>query len=213
MTEEQNNLIQKYLDDNLAPEEILLFQKHFTNDKEFAAEIKQYTDLRVALKTISKTRIQAKKQSRIIKMMPLHYAIAASVALIIGIGSFFLFNNTPDTYNKELYASYYVNPIVNKPEVFTRSETNEIDPQLEEDFAHAIDLMEKNHFAEAQMILESMETASNSFFSDEVDWYRLLCLLRLGETEAAVELSAEILNSNSIYNEKARKIYNLIAAR
>jgi hypothetical protein len=208
ITQEQNELIQKYMEDNLTPDEVVLFQQYFKQDKDFAREIKEYTDLKVALKTISKSRINIRQQPKTRSIKPLFWSLAASIVLLIGIGSYFLFRNSQITPNDELFASLYSNPIENKTESYVRSADNTADAQVVEDFTHAINLMEKKHFSEAKTILESISYSPGMEIADHIDWYLLLCMIKLNQIDSAVQLSTEILNSNSIYNTQARIVYN-----
>jgi hypothetical protein len=208
ITKEQTELLNNYLDDNLNEEDIKAFKLAFETDKVFAREVKQYTNLKVALKSASRVRAAHKPATKIRPMLFYKLAAAASIALLFAISAYYFFTNTDQSINKQLYANYYENPSVNNPEIFTRSASNEIDPQFMEDFLLAINYMENKKFKPAKNLLNQLAQEHQNSLSDDIDWYLALCHLRLGETEPALELFTMILNSNSIHSLKARNIYS-----
>lgn len=208
---EDKDLLNNFLDDNLSPDEILLFKKKFNNDPAFAREVKQYTDMKLALRAASKVRVKAGLQTGrpagvSINLSARFWAIAASLALLIGIAAYQLLKPQASGQFKELYAMHYASPF-GEDEVLTRSGTENIDPDLLADFLQAIQLMESGKFAKADELLSTLDARPENPLTNEIEWYHALCTLRLGNKKLALDMFAYIQSSNSMYSEQARSIY------
>jgi len=66
ISKEELSLMHKYLDKELSDDEIPVFRMHYEKNPEFAREVKQYTDMKIALKTASNLRIKTGKRVKII---------------------------------------------------------------------------------------------------------------------------------------------------
>lgn len=212
ISKEELNLIHKYLEGNLLPEEITVFKNIFETNPEFAKEVKRYTDLKIALKTASSLRIKTGKRAKIIQLSWSKLALAASLAFLIVAGGYFAWNSLHHPMHQKLYASYYVNPFEEPANVVTRSETRQTDPKALEMFSMAIHHMEQNDFNKAIDLFESIKLVKDERFMDEIDWYLALCYLRTGNKVKAADLFMHILNSNSVHSPAARSIYQELMA-
>ena len=206
ITTDDNQLIDKYLDDRLTTEEIGTFRERFETNPFFAMEVKQHTDMRVALIAAAKHRTNISKVARVIQFRYAKLAIAASIVLFIGLAAYH-FLLKPDPYH-QLYANFYVNPFDNNNQLITRSAKTQADEIAFEKFHEAIALMENARFAEAIVILQKFDQLNQNSLTNEIDWYLALALLRDGQTDKARELFAKIFNSNSPFSDKALEIYN-----
>ncbi len=206
------NLVHKYLEDTLLPEEIPVFKNNFENNPEFAKEVKRYTDLKVALKTASSLRIKTGKRAKIVQLSWNRLALAASLAFLIVMGGYFTWNSLHQPMHQKIYASYYVNPFEEPTNVVTRSETRQTDPQALEKFSMAIHHMEQNEFNKAIDLFNSINFVNDERFMDEIDWYIALCYLRIGNEVKAADLFLQILNSNSVHSSAARSVYQELMA-
>jgi predicted negative regulator of RcsB-dependent stress response len=240
ISQEDISLIHKYLEDDLTQEDIPLFKKRFESNPEFAAEVKKYTDMSLALRSVHKMKLASDKDGRVIELpdpmswtsdlMPLSIkdkpentvsqsrlwfklAIAASLLLLISIGSIFVWQITRQPLHHQLFAAYYTNPLENEQEFLSRSETFGEDAAALEKFMRAIQYMEQNKFKTAVEMLESITHTRESRLMDEVEWYLALCYLRTGKKEKAINLFVDILNSQSIHNAAARNIYHELTER
>ena len=66
--------------------------------------------------------------------------------------------------------------------------------------------MGNNNHKEAKSVLSSIINNSNNLYIDRAQWYLALCYIKTEESEAAVRQLETIINSNSIYREKAKKL-------
>lgn len=212
ISKEELNLIHKYLEGNLLPEEIPVFKNYFENNPDFAQEVKRYTDLKIALKTASSFRIKTGKRAKIIQLSWRKLALAASLALLMVAGGYFTWNSLHQPMHQRLYANYYVNPFEEPTSVVTRSETMQADPQALELFSMAIHHMEQNQYRKAIDVFESIDHVTDQNLMDEIDWYLALCYLRIGDKVKAADLFVHILNSNSVHSMAARNVYQELMA-
>ena len=212
ISKEALSLIHKYLDNELSEEEIPVFQMHFQNNPEFAEEVKQYTDMKIALKTASSLRIRTGKRAKIIQLSWTRFALAASLAFLIAFGGYITWKSLQQPIHYKLYANYYVNPFEEETRVLARSETKQADPLHLEKFAMAIHFMEEKEFDKAIDLFESIGYVADENLMDEVDWYLALCYLRTGNKLQAADLFEQILNSNSVHSSAARNIYEELMA-
>jgi len=208
LSPEEIDLIHKYLENNLSQEEITVFKDKFNTNSEFAKEVKRYTDIGIALRTASSYRLRSGKKAKIIKISWMKMAVAASLALLIGLGGFFTWRSLQQPMHQKLYASYYDNPLENDKELIARSEISQADSKSFDKFVRAIELMEQKQFNKAIELLESINNIEDERLMDEVEWYLALSYLRADEKQKAIDLLTYILNSNSVHSHAARNIYN-----
>ena len=230
---DQNELLNKFLEDDLKKDELILFKEKFDNEPDFAHEVKQYVDMKLALKAASRVRLRAgfesnndRGESRWLtaaSIMPpaidngshkrlqsgRTWAIAASIAFIIGVAAYYLFQLQNPPQHKALFAMHYTNPF-ESDEVITRSDESDPDPLVLADFTLAIELMDNQKFKQAYTILSRLDAMPQNTLTEEIEWYYALCTLRLGKKETAIDMLAHIQSSNSYYSEQARSIYNVL---
>lgn len=212
LNKEDITLIDKYLDDELSADEIKLFKKHFETSSEFAKEVKQQTDLRVALKSLVKQRTQLKEKPKS-KKIPFGYyimAVAASVALLITFSIYreTIFGNSGPYQN--LYADFYQNPLEGNADFVMRSAESEADKQAIKKFKEAINLMENKKFEDATILLQELYQQNNDLLFDEASWYLALAYLQTEQVEKATGIFIDLYNSDSKFSEESFEIYNEI---
>lgn len=243
LTPQDITLINKYLDDSLEPDEIILFKNRFDQNKAFAIEVKQYTDITIALKSASKTKIQNHKADllnqtktphhketaafihpnlttnapskgiasiRKIEKRNFYIALAASFALLIGIGSYYIFRKNPASEYEQMFAQSYKNPLLNTMDFTTRAEASDTDPKLIREFELAISYIELRKFTDAKNVLEKLNDLPQNEISDDIQWYLSLCYVKLGKKETAINNLIQILNSDSFYSNDARILYQAL---
>lgn len=240
ISQENINLIHKYLEDDLDREDIPLFKNQFENNPEFAAEIKKYTDIRIALRSAVRMKLSSDKVGKVIEFPtpwpsvinelqapPAAYvyskfkktrmlkklAIAASIILLFGIGTLLTWQLSRQPLHQKLFATYYANPLEPEREFISRSETQPLDTAAFEKFKQAILHMEKKQFKEAIVLLESITHTQDSELMDEVEWYLALCYLQTGKKDKAIDWFIQILNSSSIHSSAARNIYHELTSQ
>ncbi len=205
LTKEENSLINNYLDNNLSKDEMKKFKERFDSNPAFAREVKQYTDVGIALKSISKYRKQSKPKSKKIPFRIYSIAIAASIVVLVAI-----YLNFPPglTYEQEIAQNYIENSNNSKPQKLVRSSTSQVDKLTLNKFPEAINFMEEGKFEEAIIILEMLYELNDNIIFDEVSWYLALAYLRTGKKDEANKIFIDLINSNSIYSNKSFEIFN-----
>jgi hypothetical protein len=213
LTKDEVTLIDNYLEDNLTQAEKQLFKERFEANPEFARQIKQYTNLRIALRSAAKYRtqqVQEKPRAKKIKMSYYFMAIAASIVILIGITLYLNGYFSPPGPYDNLYANFYQNPADINADIVVRSDESEADKLAKDKFIEAINLMENKEFAEAIIILEDLQTRSSSILYDEINWYLALAYLRTEQVEKATPIFIDLFNSGSKFSEESFEIYNEI---
>lgn len=210
ISQEDLSLIYKYLDDDLSNEEVDLFKEKFESSQAFAKEVKRYTDLKVAIQTTSATSLKFKKQPRVIKFTLTRLAYAASVLIIIGLCTFFIYTNTQHPSYHQLYAANFENPFSKGEEWAIRSGLTEAEIIALKDFEQALTFMENKEFPKAIEILESFKDTGHALIIDDAEWFLALAYLYQGKVVKAKELLELVQSSNSRYSEKAWKVYGAI---
>jgi len=156
------------------------------------------------------------------------HLVAASITILVIIGSILL-NNINNQGPDQLFEKYYSS----ENAVFTtRSGENTENSDLtiglqkfqKQNYNEAINLLKKNHdnvvseyylgisyietkqFTEAKAAFHYILEQENNLFTEQAQWYKGLCLLKLDELNEAKQLFTSIMNSNSIYNNNATEI-------
>lgn len=188
---------------------------------------KEYKNKEFVLKPVSKAEHK--------KLSITRWSVAASIVLLLGLGSLYvIFTGTPPS-NDELFSEYYEPLKFNKgTDVFTansnlflaaREKYKEkdyksayvmfkglpdlIDIQYEKNFYLGLILIEMAEYSKAISFFE-LSVKNNFEFLPQAYWYLGLCYLKTGEYEKAVE-RLEYLISGSNYKEKeARKILKVL---
>nr|HMQ45346.1 hypothetical protein [Mariniflexile sp.] len=110
----QEDLIEKYIQNKLSPEEALLVDDLLQNDPNFKRELTFHTNLKQVIKKeddanfrylISKLEREAKHKNTLPKRRYATWLAAASIALLVGLSYFFSMNQKAST--SELFASYF----------------------------------------------------------------------------------------------------------
>ncbi len=212
ITQEELDLIHKYLENDLNTEEVILFKNYLASNNEFAKEVKRFTDIKIALKTASAARLKIEKKTKVVRLSWTKIAYAASVLIVISLGSYFIYNPSKPSSHQQLYAQYFENPFTENNEWTTRSGFSDNELKAINDLESAISQMEKENFNQAIIILESFNHQDHTFIMNDVEWYLALAYLHIGKPEKAKELLGIILNSNSKYSKKAWGLYENIVA-
>lgn len=206
ITQEQEKLIEKYLDDVLSGEDISRFQHHFRSNPQFASEVKKYTDMRIALKSAAITRLSSPKETgkTITAFFFVKMAVAASVLFFIGFQAYNFIK--PNPYH-QMFAQYYVNPS-DRIDQKARSSVSDNDKQTITRFNKAIDAIENRKFAVAMEILTDLHNIENDLLADEIAWHLALCHVRLKNTEEAKDMLPLLFNTRSAFSRQALDLYN-----
>jgi tetratricopeptide (TPR) repeat protein len=74
------------------------------------------------------------------------------------------------------------------------------------DYYLGISYIETHQFLEAKNAFHKITQKENNLFTEQAEWYKGLCLLKLKELPEAIELFTSISMSSSIYNQNAKEI-------
>ncbi len=232
-------LFDDYLQDSLSPEDKQAFEKKLAENNLFREQFNTYKEISGYLEhkfspertTLEKTLKQTgnkyfgdstqKEKSKIFKLSPWQYSIAASVMLLIG---FYFLNlnsklsyadyafsekinlverNTPNELLKNAEKAFnsknYEQAIVYFDSILKRNTDNS-----EIQFYKSIALIETNHFSEADSLLSKL-SLSTSVFKDKALFYKALSKLKQKDKQASKTLLKQVSKNAEEY-EKAQEI-------
>lgn len=240
---QQFELIEKYIDGNLSAKESKSVEQLIAKDKVFAKEYKLRYEVNEAImqKDIMTLREnlnnvyngQHQSPPSVVRQLFIKnwHLVAASVTILIIVGSFLL-SNLNNSSSEQIFEKYYSS----ENAIFmTRSDATVLDDNLNDalekyqnkEYADAINLltinetnvakyylglsyMETDQFVKAKASFQNILDSPDNLFIEQAKWYKGLCLLKLDETEAATELFTSILSDDSLYNEDVTDILRML---
>lgn len=241
---QQFELIEKYIDGNLSAKESKSVEQLIAKDKVFAKEYKLRYEVNEAImqKDIMTLREnlnnvyngQHQSPPSVVRQLFIKnwHLVAASVTILIIVGSFLL-SNLNNSSSEQIFEKYYSS----ENAIFmTRSDATVLDDNLNDalekfqnkEYADAINLltinetnvvakyylglsyMETDQFVKAKASFQNILDSPDNLFIEQAKWYKGLCLLKLDETEAATELFTSILSDDSLYNEDVTNILRML---
>jgi tetratricopeptide (TPR) repeat protein len=81
---------------------------------------------------------------------------------------------------------------------------------MEANLIYGVAEMKNNNFPAATSSFRSIIENADNFYIDKAQWYLALCYVKTSENKEAVSQLNTIINSNSIYRDKARKLIRKI---
>jgi tetratricopeptide (TPR) repeat protein len=81
---------------------------------------------------------------------------------------------------------------------------------MEADLIYGVAEMKNNNFPAAKSSFRSIIDNADNFYIDQAQWYLALCYVKTRENRDAVSQLETIINSNSIYRDKAKKLIKKI---
>lgn len=176
-------------------EQLLKTDLDFTSEVDFQKEVQRslQKNEREEVKQLFEELNTPKKQtkSKIFKLRP--WLAAASIALLIGIGAWFLFFNSPNLNSDQLYASNFtaydnvVHPI-------------ERGNQLEDLKTKAFTAYESKAYSEALELFKELRTNQNDSY---IDFYSAMVLMQLNKQEEAIPLLQAYLAKEGPLKDRA----------
>ncbi|WP_308993135.1 hypothetical protein QLS71_008590 [Mariniflexile litorale] len=236
-------LFENYLLGDLSKEEIIAFETRLESDLKFKNSFNTYKELssflehkfenepnstafQNNLKSISKTYFEKQESSKkVIRFKPWQYAIAASIALLIGIT---LFNNLSSPIYSD-YANYesisltvrgsqdgllktaekafnskdFVTAEVAFKELLLTDEQNS-----ELQFYRGVTNIELNNFAIADWLLEGLKEGQ-SVYKNKATWYLALSNLKQKKYDVCLEILKELPEDADDYDRAQKLIKKL----
>ena len=119
---------------------------------------------------------EQKTKPKVFRLNP--WLAAASIALLIGIASWFLFLNSGEINTKELYASHFV-PYENVVMPIERGE------EIKDLKASAFAAYENEEYSNALKLFEKLQTIEKDAY---IDFYSAMVLMQLNRVEEAIPL-------------------------
>lgn len=229
---DNENLINRYFEGTLTPQESMLFDNLMKSDPDFSEQVafhkmtkaaitlEKRKDLKIKLQKFEQESIPAKNNKNWLY-------IAASAIILLGISLFFV---DQDSSNDKLYAKYFepfpntVAPIVRsdserdlKSDAFAAYESedyqkasklfSQLSAQTNEDFAFfysAISLMKLDRISEASELLSN--TNWNKGYQDKALWYLALCKLKDNEISETKLILKQLIDKNGFKNQEAKSL-------
>jgi tetratricopeptide (TPR) repeat protein len=243
--DKNRHLISRYLAGELEPSELNRFEEALITDPELQQEFDLYReveeaiadtevlDLRAQLDDLHEELIPSlqKQQAKAPAKRVLRYAVAASVAVVISLGTYGLFFKKV-TNNKlvtQFYKPYDVT-LVNRSEVTEVGhllaeasflyENNqyreaisvfrqvlEMEPtSIESEFYCGISFFELKEYSQADKALTKVVAHNDNLYIEQADWYLGFCYLMMEEKDKARKQFEKLAANEGIYQEKALKI-------
>jgi|GEM_PF-4703235 len=206
----KEELIQKFIDEELQGEEIGVFKNLYQNDPEFAREVKLATDTDIALKTLSRIALK-RRQEKLREPVPIqkYFLIAASVIIIAGLGGggYWYFSNRNITSDR-IFASNFSPPdsYTRGVEIGLNMQKPDTNSTQAEWFHYSIYLIQKQEYHHAIEILAELIRQKPNLYLDQSEWYLSLCYLKTKQLELAREHFNRIIANNTSYSSDAEEI-------
>jgi len=239
---DKSALLNGYFEGSLSEVQLGKFNRLLKTDEDFAAAFEFERELQIGLKKQERKEIKElfssldqqneekeKHQSKVISMRP--WLAAASIALVVGLGSWVFFFNSPNINSDQLYLSNYapyenvVHPIERGNQIegllnsafmayedgkyefalqlFKELNTKQNDAYIE--FYEAIILMQLNRHDEAIPLFKNY-IGNNGELKDRAHWYLSLSYLKLNQVENSKSELEKLIQLNSFKTETAKKL-------
>lgn len=231
MNEERYILFDKYLANELSAEEIISFEKQLTEDQELATAFEIFKELHLHLEnkfgnekefnaykknieSISKKHFKTKK-SKVIDFSPWHYAVAASVAILVGLFVFQNINPSFDDYNNPEMATFIERGDVNEnlklaQDAFNAKQYKTAIPLFESilkenespeiQYFYSVSLLEDNQFQKAEINLLELKSGT-SVYKNKATWYLALSKLKQKDYKSCKEILLTIPDDFEDYDQ------------
>ncbi len=231
MNEERYILFSQYLENELSAEERTNFEKQLVEDQEFASAFDIFKDLNLHLehkfgnvtelnafkknlKSISKEHFKAKK-SKVVSLKPWQYAIAASVAILVGLFFFQNINPSFDDYDNPEMATFIERGEVNENLKLAQDAFNvknykaaipyfegvlKVNKSPEIQYFYAVSLLEDNQFQKAETNFSALKSGT-SIYKTKATWYLALSKLKQKEYKSCKEILLTIPDDFEDYDQ------------
>ena len=190
--EERIELIERYFENSLSPKERLEFNDLLQNNEDFRKEFLFHKDLKKAItrhqndelkETLGKFESNLNKNSRF-SVIPVKWLAAASLALLLSVGSWMVKNNVFPS-NERIFDSYY------------EPYPNTVLPIVRGDELHTIEYRaflayEAGEYHKAINLFNSVENSEDKY----IQFYQALCLLSVDKTEEAIHTLIPLTKSS-----------------
>ena len=182
---DKDELINGYFEKTLSERQLKEVEQLRQTDPVFQSDFELQLELQRALKKQERSEIkemfsqlgdEQKTKPKVFRLNP--WLAAASIALLIGIASWFLFLNSGEINTKELYASHFV-PYENVVMPIERGE------EIKDLKASAFAAYENEEYSNALKLFEKLQTIEKDAY---IDFYSAMVLMQLNRVEEALSL-------------------------
>ena len=231
MNEESYILFDQYLENELSNEEKLNFEKQLSGDTELASAFEIFKDLHLHLehkfgkeqelkafkknlKSISAAHFKTKK-SKVVAFKPWQYAIAASVAVLVGLFVFQNINPSFEDYDNPEMATFVERGDVNENLKLAQDAFNaknykaaipyfegvlKVNKSPEIQYFYAVSLLEDNQFQKAETNFSELQSGT-SIYKNKATWYLALSKLKQKEYKSCKEILLIIPDDYEDYDQ------------
>ena len=231
MNDERYILFENYLSNELSAEEKTNFKKQLAEDSELASAFEIFKDLNLHLgnkfgnqeelkafkknlKSISKEHFKTKKP-KVVAFKPWQYAIAASVAILVGLFVFQNINPSFEDYNNPEMATFIERGDVNENLKLAQDAFNaknykaaipyfeailKVNKAPEIQYFYAVSLLEDNQFQKAETNLSELKSGT-SIYKNKATWYLALSKLKQEEYKSCKEILLTIPDDFEDYDQ------------
>lgn len=237
MNEERYIVFDQYLANEMSDEEKINFEKQLTEDTELATAFEIFKELHLHLEnkfgtetefkaykknieSISKKHFKTKK-TKVVDLRAWHYAVAASVTILVGLFVFQNINPSFDDYNNPETATFIERGDVNKSlksaqDAFNAKNYKKAIPHFEVvrknnkspeiQYFYAISLLEDNQFPKAETNFLDLKWGT-SIYKDKATWYLALLKLKQKDYRSCKQILLTIPDNYEDY-EQVQELLN-----
>ncbi|MBA4275967.1 tetratricopeptide repeat protein [Flavobacterium sp.] len=239
MNDERYILFENYLSNELSAEEKTNFEKQLAEDSELASAFEIFKDLNLHLenkfgnqeelkafkknlKSISKEHFKTKKP-KVIDFSPWHYAVAASVTILVGLFVFQNINPSFDDYNNPEMATFIERGDVNENLKLAQDAFNAKNyktaitcfeailkenksPEIQ--YFYAVSLLETDQFQKAEINLSDLRYG-NSIYKNKATWYLALSKLKQKDYKSCKNILLTIPDDFEDYDQVQQLLNDL----
>lgn len=236
--------IEDFLDGDLTDDQLKAFEQDLLDDEDLQMELDLHSEVDEAIMEEDIMDLRCKleaietppnpTQKRKLKFLTKWNIAAASLALVIGLGSLLYIMNNKSTYsNDQIYSRYYKpynvinttrssdimmdNVLVTALKSYEskdyRTALNLFKQILDKDstnitsnFYSGISNIEINEYHKANKNFTRVLNHKNNLFIEQSEWYLGLCYLMTNEQDQAIKQFSTIAKGNSFYKTKAQEI-------
>ncbi len=231
MNEEHYIVFENYISNELSTDEKTNFEKQLSEDKVLASAFEVYKELNLHLenkfgneqelkafkknlKSISKEHFKTKKP-KVVAFKPWQYAIAASVAILVGLFVFQNINPSFDDYNNPEMATFIERGDVNENLKLAQDAFNaknyktaipyfeailKVNKSPEIQYFFAVSLLEDNQFQKAETNLMELKSGT-SIYKNKATWYLALSKLKQKDYDSCKEILQTIPDDFEDYDQ------------
>ncbi len=198
---DKEELINGYFEGTLSDDQLEEVTRLRETDAVFDSEYQFQKELQVSLKKEERQDIKAmfsglttentKTETKVLQLRP--WLAAASIALLVGLGSWFLFFNNSDLNTDALYAANFT-PYDNVIQPIERGN------QLEDLKTQAFTAYENEEYPEALKLFKELHLKQNDSY---IDFYSAMVLMQLNKQEEAIPLLEKYIEKEGELKDRA----------